>query len=560
MASYLLASSQIEDNTSTNAQDIVFQTKNILDNQFINVFEQLVKFSNDPSILSVISKEPSEIEPDDYVNVHRTLNQIYKAPNSIIDSILVDIHHGQFTLSKSDYEVGDFTVDYESFREIFDANSEGFYWSGLHEENILGQGKDEVFSVYKHIGSKESESEGFIIFNLNKKFVENVINKSLIGENGYLILINDQGLVSFKDVSEPYQIDKSVLSHIQQLTDEEGSFTFQKPEGKKMKLFYNTLELNEWKIAAAIPEEEILNKINYIKYLILFVVVFVGLISVLLGNVLTKYVLTPFYRLVDGMAVIQNQNQPIQLKEFAPKEIQSLQTGINELMERVNELVKQTKREQQEIRQLELQVMHAQINPHFLYNTLYSIKGLCDMELTEDASQMVSALSNFFRISISKGQEIITVKDEIEHISNYLFIQEMRYGDDFQYEINVDPSVEKYNIIKLTLQPLVENAIYHGVKQKRGVGKIQVIGYKQDNDLCFEVKDNGPGIPPERLKEIKTSLENRNQDQKIGFGVRSVHERIRIHYGEPYGLHIESTPEVGTTVKVMIPLVKGQVE
>ncbi|MEH7254075.1 sensor histidine kinase [Neobacillus niacini] len=217
--------------------------------------------------------------------------------------------------------------------------------------------------------------------------------------------------------------------------------------------------------------------------------------------------------------------------------------------------------EQEEKRQLEFAIMHAQINPHFLYNTMYSIKGLCDMGLNKDASQMISALTSFFRIGISKGREIISIHDEMEHIQHYLFIQEMRYGDDFSYEIEMDKEILTYNIIKLSLQPLIENAIYHGVKQKRGQGKITIRGYQVEDTIHLEVGDNGNGIQPQKLKDILLEMEASYQEKKkyLGIGLQSVNERIKIHFGNEYGLTIASEPGNGTVVSITIPKTKGEI-
>jgi two-component system sensor histidine kinase YesM len=180
---------------------------------------------------------------------------------------------------------------------------------------------------------------------------------------------------------------------------------------------------------------------------------------------------------------------------------------------------------------------------------------LCDMGFNNYAIKMITALSSFFRIGISKGKEIISIRDELDHIRHYLFIQEMRYGDDFSYEIDVDPEIMSYNIIKLSLQPLIENAIYHGVKQKRGQGKITIRGFQAEETIHLEVADNGNGIEPDKLQEILLEIKASFQDKKrfIGIGLKSVNERIKIHFGPDYGLTIASEPGNGTVVSITLP-------
>ena len=255
-----------------------------------------------------------------------------------------------------------------------------------------------------------------------------------------------------------------------------------------------------------------------------------------------------YLQLDDGLAV--------------PKEMKVLYCSFNEQMARNDTLLQQIQLEQKEKRQLEVAVIQAQVNPHFLYNTLYSIKGLCDMEMNEDASEMISALSSFFRISISRGNEIITIEEEIEHIQSYLYIMEMRYGDDFSYSIDVDENVLSSTILKLTLQPLIENAIYHGVKQKRGQGLIGVSVSQVGENIHLEVVDNGHGIQKEKLRHIQDEIEapySDHQKKHIGIGLRSVNERIKGYFGKEYGLLIASEIDKGTTITIIMPKVKEEI-
>jgi two-component system sensor histidine kinase YesM len=283
--------------------------------------------------------------------------------------------------------------------------------------------------------------------------------------------------------------------------------------------------------------------------------------AVILTNIVGKYISDPFKKMAKQMGMINKKNLDLDFEMSGPEEMKILHTGFKELIVRINNLMDQIRLEQEEKRQLEFAIMHAQINPHFLYNTMYSIKGLCDMGLNKDASQMISALASFFRIGISKGRDIISIHDEMEHIQHYLFIQEMRYGDDFSYEIEIDKESISYNIIKLSLQPLIENAIYHGVKQKRGQGKITIRGYQVKDIIHLEVADNGNGIEPQKLKDILLEIETSNQEKKkyIGIGLQSVNERIKIHYGNQYGLTIASEPGNGTVVSIKIPKTKGEI-
>lgn len=236
-------------------------------------------------------------------------------------------------------------------------------------------------------------------------------------------------------------------------------------------------------------------------------------------------------------------------------ELAVLNASFNQMMEEIGELVEDIRVEELNLRAAELRVLQEQINPHFLYNTLDNIIWLAESNDTEQVVDMVSSLSNFFRTTLSKGREFITVKEEEEHIQSYLQIQQFRYRDILSYEIAIPEELYEYEVIKLTLQPLVENALYHGIKKKRGMGHITVTGEKYKDVLIFKVTDNGMGMEPERLEKVRRMLEGEELEEKEsgGFGLFNVNQRIQLHYGVEYGLKIQSTYQQGTEVWVRVP-------
>lgn len=556
--SYTLAATQLEENAYKNIDDTVFQTKAYLENRLSDVFEQLVTFSNNPRTLSIINSEPTQISPTDYIEMSNLLKAIHLNNTSIIDSLYVDMHHGNFTLYRSDYSLKITEFPYSQYINQYQGNREGFYWHNIHADDIF-KSNDMVISVFKLIGNNQSKANGILLFNLRNDFFEKVLNKSLIGEQGYITLISPDGYMNSKSVTKEYSLSIKDIENLRNFDEESGKYQFQNVDGKKMMVVYDTIGINKWKVAAIFPIDEILKKANYIKYVTLVVIVALSGIAILLANFFARYISGPVSTLVEQTKLISENHLEMKYDHRGPREIHFLNTAIDDLMVRVNDLLNQIRLEQEEKRHLEFAILHAQINPHFLYNTLYSIKGLCDMGLNNDASSMITALSNFFRISISKGQEIITINEEITHIKNYLFIQEMRYGDDFSYEIDLADTILSYKIIKLTLQPLIENAIYHGVKQTRGKNKITIKGYESGDNICLEVIDNGSGMSKEKLETVRNELyEKRTGQPKIGIGLRSVHERLQMHFGELYGLAIESQENTGTKCMVLIPKLKGR--
>ena len=241
------------------------------------------------------------------------------------------------------------------------------------------------------------------------------------------------------------------------------------------------------------------------------------------------------------------EREPIQAEDY---EICTLSRGFEQMVGRLNRQIQETAHNQERLRRTELALIQAQVNPHFLYNTMDTIIWLIEAEKTQEAVEMVSSLSSFFRHSLSRGKDIITLREEQEHVCSYLQIQQVRYKDIMQYTVNIDPALQDAVLPKLTLQPLVENALYHGIKLKRGMGHIYVTGRREGEDILLQVTDDGAGMTPGRQEELTRAME---RGERVGFGLVTVHERVRLFFGPPYGLSLSSRQGVGTTISVRIP-------
>ncbi|MBR3277508.1 MAG: sensor histidine kinase [Lachnospiraceae bacterium] len=227
-----------------------------------------------------------------------------------------------------------------------------------------------------------------------------------------------------------------------------------------------------------------------------------------------------------------------------------LSTGIEDMAARLNKQIELNRQEQIKLRDIELSLIQAQINPHFLYNTLDAIVWLIEIGKNDQAEQMVTSLSSYFRSFLSDGRDIVTVAEEKQHIKSYLEIQQVRYRDIMEYEINIDPSIEDTKIPKMTLQPLVENAIYHGLKPKRGKGKIIVTGTREDGKIILKVSDTGLGMSDGELESLKTRVLN---EDTTSFGLTSAYKRLKLLYGDECTFDIRSVPQEGTSISIEMP-------
>ena len=230
------------------------------------------------------------------------------------------------------------------------------------------------------------------------------------------------------------------------------------------------------------------------------------------------------------------------------------------MSEHLEEYVDKIKEDERKMRHAELRLLQEQINPHFLYNTLDTIVWLVEGNHSDKAVNVVVSLSDFFRIVLSKGREVITIREEEKHIRSYLEIQQVRYRDILDYEIDIEEKLYPYYIQKLTLQPLVENALYHGIKTKRAKGTIRVIGRLDGDCIRLEVSDDGIGMDVDTLARIRNDITKPCKETEAGFGLANVNERIRMNYGAEYGMKIDSVEGKGTTIVVTIPAHKIDTE
>ena len=227
-----------------------------------------------------------------------------------------------------------------------------------------------------------------------------------------------------------------------------------------------------------------------------------------------------------------------------------LSTGIEDMVSRINQQMEINRQEQIKIRDIEMSLIQAQINPHFLYNTLDAIVWLIEIGKNDQAEQMVTSLSSYFRSFLSDGRSIVTIGEEKKHVSSYLEIQQVRYRDIMEFDIEIDSAIEDYKLPKMTLQPLVENAIYHGLKPKRGKGRITVSGTCDDHTITLEVRDTGLGMDEETLSDLKNRVMS---EDTTSFGLTSAYKRLKLLYGEECSFDVKSTPGEGTSISITIP-------
>lgn len=414
---------------------------------------------------------------------------------------------------------------------------------------------DETISLSREIQDYEDGTFlGVILINLNMNkiteicasFQENTSGAlGILNESGEAVYLNgDAGNVAVQD------IDMKELSEILEQYPE-NSFRI-RLGGTKYLITKERMDSTGWYLINILPYSWLLSDLWKISMVIVLAVAGTLVVTLLsLDRILTN-VIQPLKKLERHMARVTIENMNEQVNITTDDEIGHLAGNFNSMLERIENLKEQVVEEQEDKRRYELQALQVQINPHFLYNTLDSIIWMAE---TQDSNivAMTEALAKLFRISLNKGNEEILLKKEIEHVKNYLIIQSMRYADKFTFEICVEPEVEKCRIIKLILQPIVENCIYHGIKKKRGSGHIRIRAFREECNLIIKVEDDGCGISQEMCRKMLSYEVEPENISGSGIGVKNVNERIQLRFGKEYGLSYQSEEGKGTTVTYLLP-------
>ncbi len=294
----------------------------------------------------------------------------------------------------------------------------------------------------------------------------------------------------------------------------------------------------------------------YYEHMVRYTLIALGVITALivfLSLYIPQTITKPITRLSEVTDQVAKGDLSVRSDVASGGEVGVLSDSLNAMIDKINELLTQVTKEQTSLRKAELELLQSQINPHFLYNTLDTIVWLAEGSDQAKVVSMVESLSDFFRTSLNEGKDIITIREEMQHVRSYLQIQQVRYQDILEYEIDVPESILNFSIPKISVQPLVENALYHGIKNKRRMGKITVTGEEKEDRILIRVEDNGIGMTKERLEAVTVRITDPNLESAEAYGLYNVNERIRLKFGDSYGVSIRSEYEEGTVCEICLP-------
>lgn len=541
-----------EENIIENNQKLMEQTAESVENYLINMRQ-----ISDAAYYYVIKENDLSGNIDE---IHKGMNLLYEANKDKLRSIAVYNKYGSLMAAEpvaTQKEEPDVTKQ-EWFIQAMN-RMENIHFSTPHVQNLFDDGTYRYYwvlsasRVVELTNGTESQT-GVLLVDMDYSGISRMMEQINASGNGqYYYLCDGNGNIIYHP--HQVQLDNGMQSEssVKAAASDEKIYD-EYMEGVHRKVIVNSISYTGWKLVGVMPYSIFTTRMADIKQFVLVVSLLMAMMLELINQVVSVRISSPIMKLNNSVNKYEEGKEP-HIYIGGSEEIRHLGKSIQESYKQNLSLMKRVVWEQNERRKSELDVLQSQINPHFLYNTLDSITWMIEGEKNEEAAFMITQLAKLFRISLSKGHTIISIRDELQHAQSYMNIQKIRYKNKFEVVFDIDPEILDYCVVKLVLQPILENAINYGIREMDGCGIINVCGKKADDRIILSVSDNGMGIPDD---EIGFLLKDTNRIRKRGSGVGlvNVNNRIKILFGGQYGLYIESELDEGTTVYINIPAIE----
>lgn len=541
-----------EENIIENNQKLMDQTVESVENYLINMRQ-----ISDAAYYYVIKENDLSGNIDE---IHKGMNLLYEANKDKLRSIAVYNKYGSLMAAEpvaTQKEEPDVTKQ-EWFIQAMN-RMENIHFSTPHVQNLFDDGTYRYYwvisasRVVELTNGTESQT-GVLLVDMDYSGISRMMEQINASGNGqYYYLCDGNGNIIYHP--HQVQLDNGMQSEssVKAAASDEKIYD-EYMEGMHRKVIVNSISYTGWKLVGVMPYSIFTTRMADIKQFVLVVSLLMAMMLEFINRVVSVRISSPIMKLNSSVNKYEEGKEP-HIYIGGSEEIRHLGKSIQESYKQNLSLMKRVVWEQNERRKSELDVLQSQINPHFLYNTLDSITWMIEGEKNEEAAFMITQLAKLFRISLSKGHTIISIRDELQHAQSYMNIQKIRYKNKFEVVFDIDPEILDHCVVKLVLQPILENAINYGIREMDGCGIINVCGKKVDDRIILSVSDNGMGIPDD---EIGFLLKDTNRIRKRGSGVGlvNVNNRIKILFGGQYGLYIESELDEGTTVYINIPAIE----
>ncbi|MFC6651358.1 cache domain-containing sensor histidine kinase [Paenibacillus rhizoplanae] len=566
----------VEEQSTENTMQLIRKVNTAIESDVENLQKITYLISFDPGVQKFLKGEsPAPAQPDPAAgngesaeyNIRKFLQGFTTLSSEIAGIMLVN-------------REGDFISNEMYTRSGTRLTEESWYKQAVENKGIfLIVGHPYGRAVRSHVDYKESEVvsavraivnpetqvvQGVVLVDLKLRVIAETARDVTLGKTGYLTVVDNRGEMIY---APQHPLMRTIPAG---LFTESSGITSETVDGRKLQLIYRTSPFTGWTTMGVFPMDESAYGIREITFNVVTFVFVVCMLGMTASFYLAYSISRPIGQLASFMSKAQSGDLTIRYWGSRSDEIGLLGRSFNTMLAQIGRLLSLTELQARQKREAELRSLQAHIKPHFLYNTLDTIHWMARSKGAEDIAEVVQSLSRLFRLGLSKGSDIIPLSDELEHIVSYLKIQHVRYSTKLTYSIEVEPHLQELYVLKLLLQPMVENAIYHGIKERRGPGHLYIAVVERDSELYLTVRDDGAGMSADKLKELRQRLEAVGTEELertetdmagtgsagSGYGILNVQARIRLTYGEPYGIQIESEPGQGTLVTVRHPVVR----
>ncbi len=505
--------------------------------------------------IQAVSKAPSLAEARifEYEHVIRSDLDTIIQPRNIVSSVVIYLDKGNvFATTNIDTNKIEFhPANAREYVKLFEENwGEAIYYDTHRISYKIGQKGNYVTLLRPVISVANSDIVGRAELNISEANISGIYSKIKYGQTGRFFIANYNGTIVSSSVKDEIYDSIENQDYFKWALESSKSGEIFKIEGKKYLITSQRYDDMKWVIMGMIPLSELVGenrKVSNLIYLFGVICIMLSLpFLMLFSNTISK----PVVNLSEKMVLAGQGDLEVRVDVASSDEIGFLSKSFNKMVGQVSDLMDQIYTEQRNKRRYELFALQAQIKPHFLYNTLESICSLVQLKRLDDTFKMVKSLAMFYRTSLSRGKNIITLREELENVKNYLTIQKLRYEDKLKYCIDLNEDILDEKIIKLTLQPLVENSIYHGFRKTGKRGTIEIKGEREEKFIKIYVKDDGKGFDKESWNILAEDEQNACNE---GFGLRSVNDRLKLHFGPEYGIRIIESNEKGAAIEILLP-------
>lgn len=539
-------------------QEIIQSTQKLMEQTGENLEDYLVSMRqiSDAVYYNVIKENDFSGQDKD---IQEGMNLLYEANRDNLRSIAIYNNYGSLMAAEpiaSQKEDPNVTRQ-DWYIQAMD-KMENMHFSTPHIQNLFDDATLRYYWVISlsrvvEITNNGVPQSGVLLVDMDYSGISRMMKQINTLNNGqYYYLCDNNGQIIYH--MRQMQISNGIASENSQTAAKYKDGVYDEIfEGEHKKVIVNTISYTGWKLVSVIPYATFTHGMFNIRYFIAILTLLMVMMLVVINRVVSVRISSPILKLNDSVMEYEAGEKP-EIYIGGSMEIRHLGYSIQKSYEQIDTLMREIVLEQTERRKSELAALQSQINPHFLYNALDSITWMIEGERNDEAVFMISELAKLFRISLSKGRTVISVKDELQHAKSYMSIQKIRYKNSFTLLFDIEPSIYSYCTVKLILQPILENAINYGVRDRDEDGEITVTGRVKDGNVIFSVTDNGMGMSEDEVNFVLTDS-NRVHKRGSGVGLVNVNNRIQILFGKEYGLSIESEPDEGTTVFICIPAI-----